>query len=127
MSEKYIKPIAPASYRMLADPPFALAYTHEKLNKVRFTIDSSRIMIRYAEDGGADKDGTIEIRPNVEDLSLGISIYHQCQINVDDKLYLKGIAIYSDTVPDGYDVVFNTDKTKDVPFEEVLKTFEKEE
>lgn len=84
-------------------------------------LDSSRVAIRYAEDGGTEKDGVIEIRQGVDDLSLGKSHYAQCRINVDDKLYLKGMAMYSDTVPEGYDVIFNTNKSKDTPFEKVLK------
>jgi DNA-binding CsgD family transcriptional regulator len=35
------------------------------------SISSDRIKIRYAEDGCAEKDGVIELRRNVPDLSLG--------------------------------------------------------
>ena len=85
------------------------------------SMDSSRLQIRYAEDGGISKDGVIEIRRGVEDLSLGNSHYAQVRILVDDKKYLKGMAVYSDDMPDGVDVIFNTNKTKDVPKEKVLK------
>jgi len=78
-------------------------------------LDSKRVFIRYAEDGGTDKDGVIELRRGVEDLSLNGANYAQVRINVDDSHYLKGVALYSDNIPDGYDVVFNTNKTKDVP------------
>ena len=85
------------------------------------SMDSKRLMVRYKEDGGIDKDGIIEIRRGVDDLSLGESHYSQVRILVDDKKYLKGMAVYSDNMPDGVDVVFNTNKTKDVAKMDVLK------
>jgi hypothetical protein len=84
-------------------------------------ISSDRVKIRYAEDGGKSKDGVIELRRDVPDLSLGDSNYAQVRINVDDKLYLKGMALYSDDIPEGYDIVFNTNKSNSKSFEEVLK------
>lgn len=85
------------------------------------SMDSSRLEIRYAEDGGIHKDGVVEIRRGVEDLSLGDSHYAQVRILVDDKKYIKGMAIYSDDLPDGIDVMFNTNKKKGTPKEDVLK------
>lgn len=85
------------------------------------SMDSKRLMIRYAENGGIDKDGVIELRRGVEDLSLGNSHYSQVRILVDDKKYLKGMALYSDDMPDGVDVIFNTNKSKSVPKLDVLK------
>lgn len=91
------------------------------------SIDSDRVMIRYPKDGGADKDGVIELRRGVEDISLGKSNYAQVRIAVDDKMYLKGMAIYSDNIPDGYDIVFNTSKRDGLPKEEVFKAFKTKE
>ena len=85
------------------------------------SMDSSRLKIRYAEDGGIDKDGVIEIRRGVEDLSLGESHYAQVRILVDGNRYLKGMAVYSDDLPDGVDVVFNTNKKQGTPTGDVLK------
>lgn len=85
------------------------------------SMDSNRMQIRYAEDGGDKQDGLIEIRRGVEDLSLGKDTYSQVRILVDDKYYLKGMAAYSDNMPDGVDIIFNTNKTKDKPMEKVLK------
>lgn len=88
------------------------------------SLDGSRVQIRYAEDGGKEKDGVIEIRKGVDDLSLGSSLYAQVRVAVDDKLYLKGMAMYAaddSEFEKGKDVIFNTNKTKDVPFEKVLK------
>ena len=85
------------------------------------SMDSKRLMIRYKEDGGIDKDGVVELRRGVPDLSLGDSHYSQVRILVDGKKYIKGMALYSDDMPDGVDVIFNTNKSKDVPKMEVLK------
>lgn len=87
------------------------------------SLDSNRVMIRYAEDGGIDKDGIIEIRRNVPDLSLGDSRYSQVRIMVDGTHYLKGMALYSDgkDMPDGVDVIFNTNKKSGTPKEDVFK------
>ena len=60
------------------------------------SMDSSRLQIRYAEDGGIDKDGVVEIRRGVDDLSLGESHYAQVRILVDGTHYIKGMAVYSD-------------------------------
>lgn len=85
------------------------------------SMDSSRLKIRYAEDGGIQKDGVIEIRRGVDDLSLGDSHYAQVRILVDGNRYLKGMAVYSDDLPDGVDVMFNTNKKKGTPASDVLK------
>ena len=90
------------------------------------SISSKRIKIAYAEDGGEDKDGLILIRRNVDDLNLGNSKYAQVRIAVDGTHYLKGMAAYSDDIPDGYDIVFNTNKKRGTPMigeKSVLKAF----
>ncbi len=85
------------------------------------SMDSKRMQICYAEDGGIQKDGVIEIRRGVEDLSLGNSHYAQVRILVDDNRYLKGMAVYSDDLPPGIDVRFNTNKKRGTPPEDVMK------
>lgn len=79
------------------------------------SISSDRIMVNYAETGGADKDGVIEIRPGVPELSLGADRYAQVRIAVDGTHYLKGMAIYNDNLPEGVDIIFNTNKHEGVP------------
>lgn len=79
------------------------------------SISSKRIKVRYEEDGGTDMDGVIQIRRGVKDLSLGNSTYAQVRIAVDGTHYLKGMAMYSDDLPKGVDVVFNTNKKKGTP------------
>ena len=85
------------------------------------SMDSKRLAIRYAEDGGIDKDGLVEIRRGCKDLDLGGSHYAQVRIMVDGTHYIKGMAVYSDDLPKGVDVMFNTNKTKDKSKMEVLK------
>ena len=78
-------------------------------------LDSKRVMVRYAEDGGTNKDGVIEIRRGLKDLNLGKSNYAQVRISVDGTHYLKGMAVYADDLPAGKDIRFNTNKSKKVP------------
>lgn len=100
--------------------------TYEKKFTYPASMDSKRMKIRYAEDGGIDKDGIVEIRRGVDDLSLGNSRYAQVRILVDKTHYIKGMAVYSDNMPDGVDVVFNTNKTKGTPMTKVLKEIKKD-
>ena len=85
------------------------------------SMDSKRLAIRYAEDGGIDRDGLVEIRRGCKDLDLGGSHYAQVRIMVDGTHYIKGMAVYSDDLPDGVDILFNTNKTKDKAKMDVLK------
>lgn len=88
-------------------------------------LSSDRIQIRYAEDGGTEKDGVIEIRRGVEDVSLGDRHYAQVRIAVDGTHYLKGMAVYSDNMPPGVDVIFNTNKDKSVSKLDTMKEMKK--
>jgi len=96
-------------------------------------VDLSRVYIRYPKDGGADRDGTIELRRGVEDLDLGKARYAQCRIAVDSegdgkgKYYLKGVAVYRDDIPKGYDIVFNTSKPDGAPISKVFKEMKTED
>lgn len=100
--------------------------TFEKKFNFPESLDSKRLKIRYDEEGGSDKDGIIELRRGVEDLSLGESRYSQVRIMVDGTHYLKGVAVYSDKMPDGVDVIFNTNKKKGTPQEKVLKELKRD-
>lgn len=74
------------------------------------SFDSKKLLVKYYEDGGKDKDGVIELRRGVKDLDMGESKYAQVRIAVDDTHFLKGMAIYKDDMPDGVDIIFNTNK-----------------
>ena len=76
------------------------------------SISGKRVSVRYAEDGGKDKDGVIELRRGAEGLDLGDARYAQVRIAVDDTHYLKGMAVYADDLPDGVDIIFNSNKRK---------------
>lgn len=95
------------------------------------SMNSERIQVVYAEGGGAKKDGVIEIRRGVDDLSLGDAHYAQVRILVDGTHYLKGMAMYADDLPDGVDIRFNTNKKEGTPIcgpkdNTVLKTIKKD-
>ena len=100
--------------------------TFEKKFHYPESLDSKRLMVRYKEDGGIEKDGLVELRRGVDDLSLGESRYSQVRIMVDGKKYIKGMAVYSDDMPDGIDVIFNTNKSKSVGKMDVLKDIKKD-
>lgn len=93
------------------------------------SMDSDRLLIRYRDDimpnghKAVENDGTVEIRPGVADLDLQGSRYAQVRILVDNNKYIKGMAYYSNDIPDGYDVVFNTNKN---PGEKALKDIKKD-
>jgi DNA-binding CsgD family transcriptional regulator len=90
--------------------------TYEKKFYYPASLDSKRVKVLTADEIGPDgepgvaKDGIIQLRRGVPDLSLGESRYAQVRILVDDNKYLKGMAVYSDNMPDGIDVVFNSNK-----------------
>lgn len=75
-------------------------------------VNAKRVEVVFAEEGGADMDGVIELRRGVKDLDLGNSRYAQVRIAVEGERYLKGMAIYSDGLPDGVDIRFNTNKSR---------------
>lgn len=74
-------------------------------------INPKRVKVRYAEEGGAEADGVIYVRPGVDDISLGGASYAQVRVKVGDGHYLKGMAMYKDDLPDGVDLMFNTNKS----------------
>lgn len=52
------------------------------------------------------KEGIIEIRPGTKDIDLGEKNYAMAYIRVlDDRHCFKGMCLYSDNLPDDYDVV----------------------
>lgn len=89
------------------------------------SLDSKRLSIVYGDEGGTAKDGLVEIRRGVKDLSLGESNYAQVRILVDDTHYIKGMAVYSNDLPDGVDVRFNTNKPSGTDVKDVLKSVDK--
>lgn len=98
-------------------------------------INPKRIKIVYAEDGGESMDGMIEIRPGVPELSLHDRHYCQVRIGVDYKnpenningLYIKGVAIYNDNLPDGCDIRVWSNKSAATGIEKALKPMKKDD
>ena len=84
---------------------------HDSGFKDPLNIDLKRVGIKYKEDGGADADGVIYVRPGKADLDLGKARYAQVRIAVGGTHYLKGMAVYKDDLPPGVDLQFNTNKS----------------
>lgn len=80
-------------------------------------VSASRVSVRYAEDGGVDKDGLIEIRRGCEDLNLGQASYAQVRIGINGTHYAKGMCVYGDDkdFPPGCDIIVNSNKKKGTP------------
>lgn len=91
------------------------------------SLDSKRVSVRYDEEGGSLKDGVIEIRRGVDDISLGTANYSQVRILVDGTHYLKGMAVYSNNMPDGVDVIFNSNKKLGTPKLDTMKPIKDDE
>ncbi len=83
-------------------------------------ISSDRLDIVYGAKG-LQKDGIVELRRGVDDLNLGKARYAQVRIAVDGTHYIKGMAMYSDSLPDGVDLRFNTGKSESLGKLGVLK------
>ena len=79
------------------------------------SVDSNRIKVVYAENGGSEQDGLIELRRGVPDISLGRAQYAQVRIAVDGTHFIKGVARYADDLPQGVDIRFNTNKHEGTP------------
>lgn len=92
------------------------------------SLDSKRLKIVYAEEGGTDRDGLVQIRRGVKDLSLGESHYSQVRIMVDDNYYIKGMATYGEDelFPPGVDIIFNSNKPKAGGLKKALKELNKD-
>jgi DNA-binding CsgD family transcriptional regulator len=90
------------------------------------SVNSRRLGINYAEDGGSIADGVIYVRPGVKDLSIGNSNYAQVRISVDGTHYLKGMAVYKEGLPAGTDLVFNTNKSSTGRKKDALKEMERD-
>lgn len=93
------------------------------------SISSKRVQASYED----PRDGLILIRRGCKDLSIGNDVYAQVRIGVDDTHYCKGMAVYSDDLPDGVDVLVCTNKKKGVPLtspdddaKQVLKPMKKD-
>jgi DNA-binding NarL/FixJ family response regulator len=90
------------------------------------SLSSKRIQVVYADEGGKAKDGVIELRRGVDDISLGKANYAQVRIKVDDDLYIKGMAMYADDLPPGIDVRVNSNKKSGTPLSDVLKPLKRD-
>lgn len=85
--------------------------SYGRIDHPPLSISPKRVQVKYAEEGGSKADGVIYVRPGIEDISLGNNMYAQVRIKVGNKHFLKGMAIYRDDLPEGVDLLFNTNKS----------------
>lgn len=112
----HLEEIKPAGFSLYSDDK-GVTFKERKPPEV---VDTSRVYIKYADDynsaeDGRLMDGVIQIRRGVPDLSLGNANYVQGRIRVSNNHFMKGMIIYSDDIPEGYDVVYNTNRKKGAP------------
>lgn len=112
----HLEEIKPAGLTLYSDDK-GLTFKGRKEPEV---VDTSRVYIKYADDynsaeDGRLMDGVIQIRRGVPDLNMGNAHYVQGRIRVSNDHFMKGMIIYSDDIPEGYDVVYNTNRKKGAP------------
>ena len=102
----------------------------QTFRKVQYpsSVDISRVAILHGDEyskalkgKGEDFDGCIMLRRGVDDLNLGGPSYAQVRIMVNGSHYLKGMAVYSDDLPEGKDILFCTNKKSGKDWKQVLK------
>lgn len=76
------------------------------------SVNSNRLKVNFAEDGGTAQDGVVYVRPGVHDLDMGKNTYAQVRIAIDGTHYIKGMAVLNPDLPPGIDLVFNTNKKR---------------
>lgn len=98
-------------------------------NKIQppLTVDPKRVAVLHKEDGGEKADGVIYVREGVSDLSLGGKRYAQVRIKVGEDHYLKGMAMYKEGLPEGVDLLFNTNKSNTGNKLDAMKPFKKDD
>lgn len=112
----HLEEIKPAGLSLYSDDK-GITFKERKEPEV---VDTSRVYIKYADDynsaeDGRLMDGVIQIRRGVPDLNMGNANYVQGRIRVSNDHFMKGMIIYSDDIPDGYDVIYNTNRKKGAP------------
>ena len=86
-------------------------------------VGRDRVMVRYGDEGGKLKDGVIELRPGVDDISLGDNHYAQVRVGVEGDRFMKGMAMYGDKFPPGVDMIYNTNKPRGTSDDDVFKSY----
>lgn len=83
------------------------------------TLDLKRLFVRTNE----EKDGIIELKRGVKDIALPESEkWARVSIPIiDGKYCIHGMAIYSDDLPDGIDVIYNINNYQ--PMHKVIRNF----
>lgn len=78
------------------------------------SISSKRLKVVFDEDGGSAQDGVVHVRPGVPDLDMGKNTLTQARIAIDGTHFIKGMALQNPDMPPGVDLVFHTNKSREV-------------
>ena len=86
---------------------------------VRVSLD--RVKVLFDEEGGTERDGMVQLRavrdkdgnlvPACPDLSIGNAKYAQVRIATEGDHFIKGMAVYSEDLPKGVDILVNSNKS----------------
>lgn len=79
------------------------------------SVSLDKIQLVYMDDPDTNRDGLVELRRGADGLDLGESVVAQVRIAVNDDRYIKGMAVYSDDLPEGIDIRVHTSKSKTTP------------
>lgn len=96
--------------------PFEIKYNYDTGKTIMGfdipkSVSSKNIEVVYR----SERDGLIEVRRGLDDLSLGSDIYSQVRIAVDGTHYIKGMAVYSDDLPKGINIRVHSNKKEGTP------------
>jgi len=96
--------------------PFEIKYNYDTGKTIMGfdipkSVSSKNIEVVYR----SERDGLIEVRRGLDDLSLGNDIYSQVRIAVDGTHYIKGMAVYSDDLPKGINIRVHSNKKEGTP------------
>ena len=96
--------------------PFEIKYNYDTGKTIMGfdipkSVSSKEIEVAYS----SERDGLIEVRRGLDNLSLGNDIYSQVRIAVDGTHYIKGMAVYSDDLPKGINIRVHSNKKEGTP------------
>ena len=118
-SESQLKKVAYKYVKEHSDDitlPFEIKYNYDTGKTIMGfdipkSVSSKNIEVVYK----SERDGLIEVRRGLDDLSLGSDIYSQVRIAVDGTHYIKGMAVYSDDLPKGINIRVHSNKKEGTP------------
>lgn len=75
------------------------------------SVNVNRIDVKY----NSPEDGTVYVRPGVDDLDMGKNRYAQVRVAVNGTHFIKGMAVLKDDLPPGVDLQVHSNKKPGTP------------